>query len=88
MEIDKNDRHPPNSILIKLSKAFDGANASKKDPNRPILYHWSSTVHTEQQTDERPIRIDKKVMVTDQSSKQSNQQRNSAKDTKKILYSV
>ena len=32
MEIDQNDRDPPNSI-IELSKAFDGVHASKSDPD-------------------------------------------------------
>ena len=35
MEIDLNDRNPPNTI-IKLSKPIDDVQASKSDPDRPF----------------------------------------------------
>ena len=57
MEIDQNDRNPPNSI-IKLSKPFDDVHASKSDPDRPLPSYRLYIVHTDQQTDERITRID------------------------------
>ena len=65
MEIEQNCQNAPNSI-IKLRKAFDNAQASKSDPNRLLPSHLTYTVHTEQQTDERTTRIDKKLMEIDQ----------------------
>ena len=64
-DINQNDRNPHNSI-IKLSKAFDDVHASKLDPNRKFPFHRTYTVHTEQQTDERTTKIDKKLMEIDQ----------------------
>ena len=68
MEIDQNDRDPPNSIS-KLSKALDDVHESKSDPDRPFPSHRTCSVHTEQQTDERSTRIDKKHLEIDQNDR-------------------
>ena len=91
MEIDQNDQNPTNSI-IKLSKAFDDVHASKSDPDRPFPSHLTCLVHTEQQTDERTTRIDKKLMEIDQNDQNPsnsiiqlrNAQTNFREDTMKI----
>ena len=68
MEIDQNDRDPPNSISI-LSKAIDDVHSFESDPDRPFPSHRTCSVHTEQQTDERSTRIDKKHLEIDQNDR-------------------
>ena len=52
----------PTASFNWLSKAIDDVDASKSDPGRPFPSYRTCTVRTEQQTDERTTRIDKKLM--------------------------
>jgi hypothetical protein len=54
-----------------LSKAIDDVHASKSDPVRTFSSHLIYTVHTEQKTDEKTTRIEKKLMQIDQKDRHS-----------------
>ena len=61
MEIDENDQHPPSSIIESRKALTMSTNPNQIQTDR-FCPNCTSTLHTEQQTDERTTIIDKNLL--------------------------